>query len=106
MLLTQSETTGYFTRGIDEDGNLLEVGIINVHDPLDCEGRGCAIHNHPTLHGLAMEPLYWNDSIGLLERICVHDTHHPDKDGADYMASIGARAWRTQHDCDGCCDIK
>ena len=70
-----------------------------VHSPDDCEGRGCAIHNHPSEHPLNKAPLYWRADRGILERICEHNVGHPDFDSAKYLESIG-KGYENVH---GCC---
>lgn len=95
VILHQNAETGYWTefRG----GHLT-----HVHDPRDCQGRGCAIHNHPSAHKLRNAPLNWRGDRGILERICAHGVGHPDWDAAQYLVSIG-RGYESVHGCDGCC---
>lgn len=93
----------------DKEGNwtksrLGRFELTNVHDPKNCEGRGCAIHNHPSDHPLNNMPLNWREDWGILERICDHGIGHPDKDSADYLDSIG-QGMRNIHGCDGCCPV-
>lgn len=76
--------------------------LLNVHNPALCEGRGCAIHNHPSDHPLKDAALYWRTDRGILERICEHGVGHPDYDSARYLASVG-KNYENIHGCDGCC---
>jgi hypothetical protein len=93
--LNQNPETGWWTEG---DG----FRLVNTHDPKNCEGRGCAIHNHPSNHFLADAPLNWRVDRGILERICEHGVGHPDQDAAEYLSSRGA-GYENVHGCDGCC---
>lgn len=84
------------------DGSVLH----NVHDPEECQGRGCAIH-HPSDHHMVTWRLNWRgrDPLSIkpphFERICPHGIGHPDPDSSAYLASIGADVG--VHGCDGCC---
>lgn len=95
MILSQDKKTGYWT--VCGDGNLR-----NVHDPKQCEARGCAIHNHPSNHRLRDAPLNWREDRNILERICRHGIGHPDHDAALYLESIGQGS-ENSHGCDFCC---
>lgn len=96
MYLAQHEETGYWVMMRDC------TSYLRVHDPADCEGRGCGIHNRPSDHPLKDAPMYWRTDRGILERICVHGVGHPDHDSAEYLTSIG-KSYENIHGCDGCC---
>jgi len=96
MLLYQDNKTKYWIKG--KDKKIMR----NVHDAKLCEGRGCAIHNHPSDHALKNAPMLWREDRGILERICQHGVGHPDYDSAIYLASIGQEV-ENVHGCDGCC---
>lgn len=98
MILKQDKETGYWTKF----GGGYE--LTNVHDPALCEGRGCAVHNHPSDHALKDAPLNWREDRGILERICEHGVGHPDLDAALYLASIG-KGFENVHGCcaERCC---
>ncbi len=93
MYLAQNEATGYWVMMRDC------TSYLRVHDPADCEGRGCGIHNHPSDHPLKEAPLNWREDSGILERICKHGVGHPDLDAALYLASIG----KGVENVHGCC---
>lgn len=97
MRLSQNPVDGYWTvmRGAN---------LVNVHNPRLCQGRGCAIHNHPSKHPLRSAPLNWREDRGILERICSHGVGHPDYDAALFQESIG-RSVENIHGCDGCCQL-
>lgn len=97
--LIRDEETGYFTR-FNEFAYLN-----NVHDPSLCEGRGCAIHAHPSDHPLKDAPLNWRADRGILERICECGIGHPDFDSAAYLESIG-KGYENIHGCCGHCAIE
>ena len=78
-----------------------KVRLVNVHDPANCEGRGCPIH-HPSDHHMVNWEMYWRADRGLMERICVHGTGHPDPDDIAFKKSIGRHS-EGIHGCDGCC---
>ena len=83
------------------DGKRVET-LIGVHSPLKCLDHYCAIHNRPSIHPLSMEPLIWNQYYACMERLCVHNQLHPDKDNFDYFETVGGFPY--DHDpCDGCC---
>ena len=97
MILKQNWPTGWFIEFASG------IHLTNVHVPAACEGRGCAIHNHPSDHPLNGAPLNWRTDRGILERICEHGIGHPDRDSADYLSSIG-KGYENVHGCDGCCN--
>lgn len=98
MQLEQDEN-GFFTNACNRDG--VVVGKLrNVHRPTECEGRGCAIHNHPSDHALKDAKMSWED--GMLERICMHHIGHPDHDSTAYLKTI-MPDYQPVHACDGCC---
>ena len=100
MILKQDIKTGYWTKF---DGLF---SLTNVHNPKLCEGRGCAIHNHPSDHGMVYDPLNWREDRGFLERICVHNFGHPDPDAALYLETIGQGAENVHGCCGyGCCTL-
>ena len=76
--------------------------MTKVHPAEACEGRGCAIHDHPSDHPLVTAPLFWRSDRGILERICTHGVGHPDRDSAMFLKSIG-KDFENIHGCDGCC---
>lgn len=74
------------------------------HDPADCEGRPCCIHN-PSDHHMKDWPQHWRPDRYLMERTCEHGIGHPDPDHVAYMKSVGK--WEeadATHGCDGCCN--
>lgn len=96
FFLAQHKETGYWVM-VEGCSTYLR-----VHDPADCEGRGCAIHNRPSEHPLRDAPLFWCTDRGILERICKHGMGHPDFDSALYLEKIG-KGYENVHGCDGCC---
>lgn len=96
MILHQNPVTNHWT----DFGEGIALG--NVHSGWACEGRGCAIHSHPSDHRLNAAPLNWREDRGILERICKHGVGHPDHDAATYLVSIG-QGFENIHGCDGCC---
>lgn len=96
MLLEQDPDTGYWVLA------LKRTALLRVHDPADCDGRGCAVHNHASDHPLKDAPLNWRVDRGILERICEHGVGHPDHDSALYLRSIG-KSYENIHGCDFCC---
>lgn len=95
-ILHKNPETGYWTES-EAFGSL-----VNVHSPSACEGRGCAVHDHPTDHSLKDAPMNWREDRNILERVCRHGIGHPDADSADYLESIG-QGVQNVHGCDGCC---
>ena len=95
-ILNKNPKTGYWTEA-EEFGRLMF-----VHSPSDCEGRGCAIHDHPSDHPLKDAPMNWREDRNILERICEHGIGHDDYDSVVYLRSIGSRD-AGYHGCDGCC---
>lgn len=96
MILKQNKKTGWWTDGF---GKYI---LTHIHPESACEGRGCAIHNHPSDHLLNNSPLNWREDRGILERICLHGVGHPDFDSALYLESIG-KGYENAHGCCGCC---
>lgn len=98
--LAKSPETGYWTDIVTEEWIVAK--LANVHDPENCAGRGCAIHDHPSDHPLKDAPMLWRDDRNILERVCSHGVGHPDYDSAEYLSSIGMEH-ENIHGCDGCC---
>lgn len=80
-----------------DDGSL----VINVHNPMLCDGRPCVVHR-PSNHRMRAWPMRWAPGRGGFERMCEHGYGHPDPDDMTYYV-ISGQAWRAQHGCDGCC---
>lgn len=77
--------------------------LVDVHDPAFCEGRGCAVH-HPSDHHMKHLSQKYNYSKGYMQRICEHDTPHPDPDEKSlYAALLPDVVMDFAHGCDGCC---
>lgn len=77
----------------------------NAHDPKQCKGEACTIHNRSDHHMRHM-PQHWRKDRGMMERICEHGVGHPDPDeywmtNDDYAEQ---REWLAVHGCDGCCE--
>lgn len=75
--------------------------VLGVHDPADCQGRPCALHNSSE-HHMANWPQRYRFDKGFMERVCPHGIGHTDPDDVAYFAGINAAGW-TLHGCDGCC---
>jgi hypothetical protein len=67
--------------------------VLRVHDPKDCEGEVCTIHN-PSAHHMREWPTHWRADRHMMERLCPHGVGHPDPDD---------RSQDAVHGCDGCC---
>lgn len=71
--------------------------LTKVHNPDQCLGEWCCIHN-PSDHHMDEWPQNWRQDRRIMERICPHGIGHPDPDDPktrEYYESI--------HGCDGCC---
>ena len=91
-----------FRAGRPSDQNQLEhsdVILAGVHDPKQCVGQSCTIHNRSD-HSMRAFPQHWRDDRKIMERICPHGVGHPDPD--DYYANHGVES---VHGCCGhrCC---
>lgn len=71
--------------------------LTQLHDPAECEGRGCVIH-HPSFHSMRLYRTHWREDRGIMERICPHGVGHPDPDSPWPKDS-----YQWVHGCDGCC---
>lgn len=78
-----------------------EVTLTNIHDPAQCVGEACVIHN-PSDHHMKDWPLHWRADRRLMERTCEHGQGHPDPDDLAYHVRNG-NDWQGNHGCDGCC---
>ena len=99
-MILKKDDDGYFTR--------LGGGVTlrMVHDPADCAGRGCAIHDRPSGHALRNAPLNWRTDAQKLERLCPHGIGHDDFDAVQYQLSRTKpeeQRYVGRHGCDGCC---
>lgn len=82
-------------------GMQLGPGFISTHDPSNCSGRYCVIHN-PSAHHMRSWPTNWRADRQLMERTCTHGIGHPDPDDLAFQITQG-RGWQANHGCDGCC---
>lgn len=74
-----------------------------VHDPADCEGEYCVVHN-PSDHCMREFPTHWRPDRGITERICPHGVGHPDPDDQAFLdRRLGEGHMKGVHGCDGCC---
>lgn len=79
------------------------------HDPENCEGAFCPLHN-PSNHKMRDWPMNLRTdswAFPLIERICPHGIGHPDPDSVAYLernTKFGKikGTWGI-HGCDGCC---
>lgn len=99
-IMQQDPRTGFYTRLQMDSGDV--VNLVNVHSPFACEGRGCAIHNHPSTHALVSAPMVWREDLKVVERLCKHGIGHVDADVAEYLKTMGYES-SALHTCDGCC---
>jgi len=53
--------------------------LYNVHDPAQCAGRPCAVHN-PSAHHMRDWPQRWRGDRQMIERLCPCGIGHPDPD--------------------------
>lgn len=74
---------------------------VNVHDPDNCKGGYCVIHN-PSNHHMVDWPTHWREDRKLLERLCPHGIGHPDPDHLDHLPA-GRRSIESIHGCCGHC---
>ena len=91
-----------------DDGTVLS----GVHDPEQCAGRNCCIHN-PSDHPLRDAPLAWIqlDDSGVMGRRCAHGLWHPDLDAMAFLfytfqimlVEAVSSVHLVQENCDGCC---
>lgn len=81
----------------------------NIHDSSDdCRIYGCVIH-HPSDHCMRSLRTHWRGDRGIMERICAHETGHPDPDDNNYIRRTrGHEAANIEsiHGCCGCCHPK
>lgn len=74
--------------------------LYGVHDPSQCAGEYCTIHNMSD-HHMREWPQRWRNDRLIIERICPHGVGHPDPDEVFfYTDSITGSI----HGCDGCCN--
>lgn len=71
--------------------------LLQVHGPIRCRPT-CPVH-WPSDHPLVDAPLWWVGDIGVMMRLCPHNTLHPDPDDQQ----IRLHPELARHDCDGCC---
>ena len=76
-------------------------GFSKVHNPVQCEGRDCPVHN-PSDHIMRNWPLHWRADRGIAERICGHGCGHPDPDQFQFWGTTN-REYEAVHGCCGVC---
>lgn len=84
-----------------------EGGPLIVHDPVQCAGEFCCVHN-PSEHHMRDWPQRWVASRYTMFRVCPHDVGHPDPDDIRFKRKAFGplAAWRVaSHICDGCCEV-
>jgi hypothetical protein len=74
---------------------------INAHIADRCTGNQCPLHN-PSAHHMAQWPIVIRASA-LAERVCVHQTGHPDPDSLRFMTRETGETHWALHGCCGCC---
>lgn len=77
--------------------------VIRAHGPVRCAGgwgRSCPIH-WPSQHHMRFWPQRWRDTLGIMERMCVHHIGHPDPD----EVFVRVNPAKGNHDCcpEQCC---
>ena len=79
---------------------------IRTHHPSKCAGQNCSIHN-PSNHALNTSPTVWNGETKMMERVCKHGKHHPDRDDVNFHVGVLGENEDTYaaHECDGCCGM-
>lgn len=84
-------------------GRLLQVHPVNN----DCFINGCCVHCPDPLAIENVEdwPYNWRADRGIMERVCIHGTGHPDPDSARFLERHG-KSYENVHGCDGCCGRK
>lgn len=75
---------------------------ITAHEPEECAGKVCCIHN-PSVHHMSGWWQNYRDDTGVMERICPHGIGHPDPDDVVFLMQRDGEA-DTVHGCDGCCN--
>lgn len=101
MILKQDPATGYWTRIQDDD-----TAILRAHEPWDCSGALCDVHNRRGEDPWASWKLNWRDDRTLMEGICEHGVGHPTPAQIAYWHRMHADFIvkpLASHGCDGCC---
>lgn len=76
--------------------------VLLAHNPSDCLGPTCSLHNRSDHHMRGWQQ-HWRPDRGIMERICPDNgTGHPDPD--DYKCNYDGTGAEWIHGCDGCCD--
>lgn len=103
MILTQNSKTGYWT---EFKGG--KYALRNTHDPKQCEGRLCDVHNRRGPQPWASWPLNWREDRGMMEVIDPESgIGHPSRAQRDYWRSTlddRAAGAEMTHGCDGGCE--
>lgn len=100
MILTQNPETGYWTW-------IGEGFYLRTHEPDQCEGRLCDIHNRRGPEPWGSWPLNWRDDRRMMEVIDPESgIGHPTRAQRDYWyAKLSERDAQAQmvHGCNGGC---
>lgn len=97
----------FWIDNVAEESMGVQVGggvLTNVHDPAQCAGEFCAMHN-PSDHHMRSWPSNWRGDRHLMERICPHGIGHPDPDDIAFKVRRDPidGHYEAVHGCDGCC---
>jgi hypothetical protein len=72
-----------------------------VHEPEECVGRHCIVHNPLSTH-MDDWPVIYRSDRNLFERVCKHGVGHPDRSQEDYWVET-KQEHMVIHGCCGCC---
>ncbi|MEI2715370.1 MAG: hypothetical protein V9G04_19280 [Nocardioides sp.] len=64
--------------------------MVDIHDPADCEGRGCWVH-HASDWPLNAAPVYWDETSGQAFRLCGHGALHRDLDDYEWATRFSGK---------------
>jgi hypothetical protein len=87
------------------DNHVLPNGqvLVNVHEPYECVGENCTIHD-PSDHHMKDWPQEWDQSRRIMMRVCSHGDMHIDPDEPGYLSCVWDNSQAVPRlVCDACC---
>jgi hypothetical protein len=100
VILTQDKASGYWIHVLDNP-----TLVLKAHNPWDCDGALCDVHDRRGEEPWASWPLNWREDYGFMEVVCPHGVGHPTPAQAAFWRRVLPKRYDDLmlHGCDDCC---